>query len=60
MNSYLIIAKKELKDILRSKIFIFTLSLFLLLVTISVVVSSLVFADQLAQYMSSFEVLKSL
>lgn len=60
MNSYLIIAKKELKDILRSKIFIFILSLFLLLVTISVVVSSLVFADQLAQYLSSFEILKSL
>lgn len=60
MNSYKIIAKKELKDILRSKIFIFILSLFLILITISVVVSSLVFADQLAQYLSSYEILKSL
>ncbi len=60
MHIYLVIAKKEFKDIMRSKVFLSILIIFLCLVAISVIVSSLVFHSQVAQFNQSFELLKSL
>ncbi|HHD92051.1 MAG TPA: hypothetical protein ENL06_00265 [Candidatus Portnoybacteria bacterium] len=60
MNKIIIIAKKEFKDILRSKIFIYVLLLLFALTLISLVVSELVFKDQVLQYNNSLEILKSI
>jgi len=60
MNNILIIAKKEYKDILRSRIFIYVLLLLFVLTIISLLVSGLVFKDQVLQYNNSLEILKSI
>ena len=60
MNKIIIIAKKEFKDILRSRIFIYVLLLLFVLTLISLVVSELVFKDQVLQYNNSLAMLKSI
>jgi len=60
MNNSIIIAKKEFKDILRSRIFMYILVLLFVLVAISLLVSLSVFKDQVAQYNDSLNILKSL
>lgn len=60
MNSLFIIARKELVDILRSRIFALTLTLLIVLILISLFISEAVFRDQVSQYNSSLELLRSL
>lgn len=60
MNKTLIIAQKELKDIMRSHVLLFTILLFVFLVIVSISVSSLIFHDQITQFDQSAELLKSL
>ncbi len=60
MSKIFIIAQKELKDILRSKIFIYVLLLLFGLTLVSLFVSELVFKDQVWQYNSSLEMLRSI
>jgi ABC-2 type transport system permease protein len=60
MNTIIIIAIKEFKEIIRTRTFLFVLFLFLVLVGISITISSLVFNDQVTQFNQSLEVLKSL
>ncbi|MFH0834649.1 MAG: ABC transporter permease subunit [Patescibacteria group bacterium] len=60
MNLIWVIAQKEIKDILRSKIFIYSLILLLALTGISTFVSSAVFHDQLLQYQDSIAFLQSI
>ena len=55
-----IIAHKEIKDILRSRIFMAVLALLFILTVISLFVSELAFRDQVLQYNTSLELLKSL
>ena len=54
------IAYKEIKDILRSRIFMAVLALLFVLTVISLFVSELAFRDQVLQYNTSLELLKSL
>lgn len=60
MNNIITIAKKEFKDILRSKIFMYVLLLLVVLTLISLFMSELVFKDQVLQYNNSLELLKSI
>lgn len=60
MNTIIIIAMKEFKEVFRTKTFLFVLFLFLILISISITISSLVFNDQVTQFRQSLEVLKSL
>lgn len=60
MNKIYIIAQKEFKDILRSRILLFTILLFVFLVILSISISSLVFYDQVTQFDQSAQLLKSL
>lgn len=60
MNTIYTIAIKEYREIFRTKIFIFILFLFLFLIWISIIISSLVFNDQVSQFNQSIEILKSL
>ncbi len=60
MNKTWIIAQKEFKDIMRSRIFIYVLLMLFVLVIISLLVSELIFKDQVAAYYNSLAVLKSL
>lgn len=60
MNKLLLIAKKEWKDIFRSKTFIYMLILLILLTIISLSVSFLVFNNQVTEYHNSLEVLKQI
>jgi ABC-2 type transport system permease protein len=60
MNSFYIIARKELVDILRSRIFAMTLTLLAMLILISLFISEAVFHDQVMQYNTSLELIKSL
>lgn len=60
MNNILLIARKELTDIVRSNIFAMTLGLLVLLIVVSVFVSEAVFRDQVTQYNDSLALLKSL
>ncbi len=60
MNKIFIIAKKEFKDILRSRIFVFVLLMLFALTIISLFVSELVFKDQVTQYNNSLAILKSI
>ena len=60
MNKIIIIARKEFKGILRSRIFIYVLLLLFILTIISLVVSELVFKNQVLQYNSSLAILKSI
>jgi len=55
-----IIAIKEVRDIMRSHIFLAILALLMALTITSLFVSELVFRDQLVQYSSSLELLKSI
>lgn len=60
MNKTLVIAKKEFKDILRSKIFLYLLVLLLGLTLVSILVSEFIFNDQVTQYNNSLQVLQSI
>lgn len=60
MNNLYTIAKKELVDILRSRIFTMTLGLLILLIFISLFISEAVFRDQVLQYNKSLALLESL
>ncbi len=60
MNNFAIIAKKEFKDILRSRLFLVVLVLLLVLTAISVIVSSLVYNSQVSAYQANLEALKQL
>jgi len=60
MNKTLIIAKKEFKDIKRSRIFAYVLLMLFALTIISLFVSELIFRDQVTQYNNSLAILKSM
>lgn len=60
MSKIVIIAQKEWKDILRSKIFTYMTLIMLFLTTLSLVISFLVFNSQLSEYNSALEFLKQL
>jgi ABC-2 type transport system permease protein len=60
MHHSIIIAKKEFKDILHSRIFLIVLILLLVLTISSVVVASLVFNSQVSAYHQNLEALKLL
>lgn len=60
MSTIFTIARKEIKDILSSRIFMAVLILLFILTAISLFVSELVFQDQVLQYNTSLELLKSL
>ena len=60
MSKIAIIAKKEWKDILRSKVFIYMTLLMLFLTILSLVVSFLIFNAQVSEYNSALEFLKRL
>ncbi len=60
MNKVWLIAKKEWKDIFRSKTFIYMLILLILLTIISLSVSFLIFNNQVTEYHNSLEVLKQI
>jgi ABC-2 type transport system permease protein len=60
MNKTFIIAEKEIKDALRSNVFVVLLLLLAALIIISIIVSTLVFKSQVDQYQAAFELLKSL
>jgi len=60
MNNIFTLAKKEFRDIFRSRIFIYILAMLLVLVVISLVVAEVAFRDQVAQYNSSLLVLQNL
>ncbi len=60
MNNITIIAKKELKDIMRSKIFLYMVILLVVLTITSLTVSFLVFNSQVDEYQKSVNVLKQL
>ena len=57
MNKIMIIAQKESKDILRSKIFIYMALLMVFLTIVSLVVSFLIFHGQLTEYNSALKFL---
>jgi len=60
MSKMAIIAQKEWKDILRSKVFIYMTLLVLFLTILALVVSFLVFNSQLGEYNQALEFLKQL
>jgi len=60
MNKTILISKKELKDIFRSKMFIYMLGLLILLTVVSLSISFLVFNNQVTEYQNSLEILKQL
>lgn len=60
MNKILLIAKKEWKDIFRSKTFVYMLILLILLTIISLSVSFLIFNNQVTEYHHSLDVLKQI
>lgn len=60
MSKLMIIARKEWKDIFRSKTFVYMLALLILLTIISLSVSFLVFNNQVTEYNNSLEVLKQI
>jgi ABC-2 type transport system permease protein len=60
MNNSMIIAKKEFKDILHSRLFLIVLMLLLVLTVTSVIVASLVFNSQVSAYQANLEALKQL
>lgn len=60
MNNIYTIARKELTDIVRSRIFVLTLGLLIVLIFISLFVSETLFRDQVFQYEKSLALLKSL
>jgi ABC-2 type transport system permease protein len=59
-NKTFVIAEKEIKDALRSNVFIVLLILLAGLIIVSIIVSTLVFKSQVDQYQAAFELLKSL
>ena len=60
MSTIFTIARKEIKDILRSRIFMAVLILLFILTATSLFVSELAFQDQVLQYNTSLELLQSL
>jgi ABC-2 type transport system permease protein len=60
MNKVIIIAKKEGKDILRSKTFVYMLAILGFLTIVSLSVSFLVFNNQLSEYQKALEILKQI
>ena len=60
MNNSIIIAKKEWKDIVRNKIFLYTMIMLGILVLTSLIVSVLVINSQLKEYNKSLEELKQI
>ena len=60
MNKHFIIAKKEFQDIFRSRTFSIMLGLLLTLTVTSILVSTLIFRNQVTQYENSLAVLQSL
>ncbi len=59
-NKPLVIARKEMSDALRNRVFVVLLLLLAGLIIISIIVSTLVFRSQVDQYQVSLELLKSL
>jgi ABC-2 type transport system permease protein len=60
MNNIIIITKKEWKDILRSKMFMYIVLIFIVLTITSLTVSFLVFNGQVNEYQQSVALLKQL
>jgi ABC-2 type transport system permease protein len=60
MNNAVVIAKKEWKDILRSKMFMYVVLILIVLTITSLTVSFFVFSSQVNEYQQSLEVLKQL